>query len=131
MQTAFNEYMEIVQTRNSLCIVLFSENIYVGNIMASSMNDKEIEDIGLATKFPIKKIIYVYSMVIEKEHQNKGYGTILFKEFLSMAKERGYWLAVGNYRNGTARHIAEKNGGMPILTINKDKETTLYAIELG
>ncbi|MDD5178266.1 MAG: GNAT family N-acetyltransferase [Candidatus Nanoarchaeia archaeon] len=107
IRSSKEDYKDMLKDENSIAIVAFSDSEYVGNIVGSPLLDHEFDEYELDKK---KKIVYLYNIVVENNYQGRGLGSKLLKEFIKVAKERGFDTLVGHFRQNRSLALIKKLG---------------------
>jgi len=101
-----SDYEAMAFEVNSICIVLFVDGIYAGNIMASEPTLLDFNDIG---EYLLDgKTIYIYNILITSLFQGKGLGLKLMSKLIEIAKNLDYKFINGNFRTNGSYKIAKK-----------------------
>lgn len=94
-------------------IWMYLDDEMIGEILWNKMDSWRIK----------KKIAYIWSLSIAKEHQEKGYGQILKLVLYSSLKNIGYTEVRGHARDGKSWKLSKKLGAKLIKTIENYQQT--------
>jgi GNAT superfamily N-acetyltransferase len=106
LRTGIADYFDIVSESDSVCFVLFSDDVYVGNVMGCSPSEETMLDIGEV--LPSGRTIYIYNILISPSFQGKGFGLKLMKKFIDTSIDEGFEFVNGNFRVNGSYKIAKK-----------------------
>ncbi|MDD5254104.1 MAG: GNAT family N-acetyltransferase [Candidatus Nanoarchaeia archaeon] len=109
IRSSIEDYKDMLLDPNNIAILGFLDNNYVGNIIGATLIDEEFDEYGYDRN---KKIIYLYNIVIEKEYQGRGFGYELTKEFVRVAKEQGFEILIGHFRQNSSVSLIKKFGAV-------------------
>lgn len=112
IRTSREDYMEILTSENSVALVATIDSKYIGNIIGCPVTEEDMAEYEIDLGINREKIIYVYNIVIDNDYQGKGYGHELMKEFIRIAKVRGFEALAGHFRKFRSDSLIRKFGAV-------------------
>jgi GNAT superfamily N-acetyltransferase len=102
------EYEVIIKSPNSIGLIAYHDDSYVGNIVGCQPDLEDIAYVHESHHITRKKTIYVNNIIVLSEHQGKGYGKDLMLEFMEEAKMKGCTHLMGHFRKNGSYAIVKK-----------------------
>jgi GNAT superfamily N-acetyltransferase len=117
LRTEINDYKEMVFEDNSIALLAYLDNKYIGNIIGCQSFEIELNNFKLSESKT--KAIYIYNLLIVPEFQGKGYGKLLMQRFINIATKLNYNFIAGNFRKNGSYKIAKSfNPILEKITLN-------------
>ncbi|MBU1855073.1 MAG: GNAT family N-acetyltransferase, partial [Nanoarchaeota archaeon] len=108
LRTSFEDFKDILSAPNSIGLIAFIDEHYIGNCVGSEPSDSDLKDLNIKLFSKDDKIIYVYNLIVTEQFQGKGYGQRLMDEFIKKAKAADYKYVLGNFRQNASYKITKK-----------------------
>jgi len=110
IRSAPEDFIEILSEGDRIAKVAFTGSEYVGNVIGYCITPEEMKAYGLEGEGDRSKIAYIINIVVAPQHQGKGFGTELLREFIKAAKARGYEKLVGHFRQPNSLNLIKRLG---------------------
>ncbi|MFH1126634.1 MAG: GNAT family N-acetyltransferase [archaeon] len=134
IRTSREDYMGILMSENSIALVATIDSKYIGNIIGCPITEEDMAEYEIDFGIDREKILYVYNIVIDNAFQGRGYGHEMMKEFIRIAKMRGYEVLAGHFRKYRSESLIRKFGAVAKKTYanwdNSGEEYILCVLDL-
>ena len=131
IKSEIDDFRDFLEDPDSIGVIMEIDGATIGVIIGALLTSVDEEDFDIQEE---KKAIYVYDFVIDINFQSKGYGMMLFREFINLAKASGFKALYGHFRSNTSIRLARKFSAVEIREYpdweNTDETYTLCRIEL-
>lgn len=115
-------------------VALYCEE-YIGNAFGFCPTQDDINGIGLKGLVEDPSSFYLYNIVINRNHQRKGFGRELLLAMINEARAKGFKKIVGHFREGASLELAKSLGAKTVKDypnwFNTGETYTHCEIDLG
>ena len=112
MRSAPEDFADMLEGDGIIAKVALLDSQYMGNAIGCHVPPEDRPYYEITDMPENVRIIYVLNLVINPEHQGKGYGKLLLQEFVKASQSKGYDYVIGHFRQNASLHIMRKIGAV-------------------